>query len=1315
MPSVRLITLGKPCVWVDGNRISLGRKDIALFSYVALSRTPSRREFLADLLWGDGSPQNVRQSLRQSLHHLRQAVGDILVTDETISFNPGAYEIDALVLQENVNSRRFAEAVETYSGDFLEGYEDLAGESFRAWLDAERTGIRLRVEWSLDQLIVQCERGGPEQDILRWTEKRAKLSPFDEKANGDLVRALHHTGRSGDALAHARRFKATFEGELGQSLSANFLGVLAAIQREQPSQKSANVSSSLIFSPDMVGRDREFGELKEAWHAVVAGGSARVWIVGDLGTGKTRLCHEFIAWARRDNNAAVILRVAARNVVGADGAAARIMLSELDTAPGLLGSSPEALAQVGHMVPSIRERLRLPRVSGEGDEFREGIRQVLEDVAAESPIIVLMDDVAVADDTSRRLLLHLAKHPTNGVMLIVTGRVEEAIALGAPDGTSHGANDKRITLRPLTVGQTRSLLDSMLAVEKSAAASLVSQLHSQTGGNPYYIIEVVNGLVEEGHLAPDHSGTWTGPSGSSPRAFPIPPSVLSAVHRRVESLGVNAAGILSAATVLGSGFDAAVAQKLAELSDFERDAGVSELIERRFIRESSSRPGHFDFAQDLVRRVASERLAPKRRAQLHQAAAEIFSSDKSLFGHHRARAKLSPVPSKRFLVIAGIGAIAFFLTLGMFFRFRAPPAVTPGRVAVLPFIVRGGVGAAYLGEGLAQLIAIAIDGVGDIRTVDTRVLFSAANVTSSAKSEAIGEEIAKRFGAAQYVLGDITIGGERIRISAALYSVNAPQSPVTHVSIEGTEREIFEAADRLASKLIAAHLNTPAERTARVATATTRSLPALKAYLNGERALRQGRFDDATDAYAAAVREDSLFALAYWRLKVAAEWALREDMVALGAKGASLYRDQLPQHERQILKGYELEPRYPAAAEQQYRAIINEYPNDIETWFRLGETKFHWGPVQGRPFQLSQSAFEKVLSLDGLHNGAILHLGRIASVDGKKLWLDSLINRARSARMEVHELLELRALRTFRFGTVPEQKLLLAELRSWPDERLIVLSRIVGVYTRNLRGTREIVRLLTEADRPLMTRAHGFGLLARLDVALGQVRAMHSDLARSWQLDPGSSAEIKAGIVTLPFIRPHNEMLRRAHRELREHPGPDSFPGWARTHDKALIDQSWELAFLSARLGDSVQASKYVGNLLTSRQSKRFARQIIALYQFDRGNLGETLKILADTSVDVGLSTESYTIERMLRAETLFRAGKFADAERWYASFPEFFGNDFPILAISQLRLGEIYDRLRRREEAVAAYSRFLEMWADCDIEYRPLLEQTRRRLIALQ
>ncbi len=298
------------------------------------------------------------------------------------------------------------------------------------------------------------------------------------------------------------------------------------------------------------------------------------------------------------------------------------------------------------------------------------------------------------------------------------------------------------------------------------------------------------------------------------------------------------------------------------------------------------------------------------------------------------------------------------------------PSVSATRIAVLPFSVRGGESFAFLAEGLVDLLSRNLDGAEDLRSVDPgTVLTTVAKSGGAASIDAEhGRAVAQRLGAGVYVLGSVLAIGGRLRIQALLYEQAQPGSAaVPQATVEGDTTELFELVDRLSRDLLVGRSRGVSTRLAHTAGTTTHSLSALKAFLEAERQLRAGQdhFDSAVTGFQRAIAEDSSFALAYYRLAVAAGWAERWGIVGPAAERALTFEARLGNRDRRLLQAYDAFRRGAAdAAERRYRAILQDYPDDLEAEFQLADVLYHYNALHGRPLTEARELFESVLAVD---------------------------------------------------------------------------------------------------------------------------------------------------------------------------------------------------------------------------------------------------------------------------------------------------------------------------------------------------------------
>ena len=213
-------------------------------------------------------------------------------------------------------------------------------------------------------------------------------------------------------------------------------------------------------------------------------------------------------------------------------------------------------------------------------------------------------------------------------------------------------------------------------------------------------------------------------------------------------------------------------------------------------------------------------------------------------------------------------------------------------------------------------------------------------------------------------------------------------------------RDASDRVDRLADSLTVRLLR-ELGRTRRIEVFRTASLgsttlPALKAFLRGEQWFRRASWDSAMVAYDEAIRLDSTFALPLWRSGQVLGWAhAAGDSVSVarairaGALAHGLApRDSLLLTADSILAMlYRDIPRVSPAAIRRVFTIAEDltrrYPDDAESWYLLGDVRFHWGAAAGHTPREALDAFDHAIRLDSALAPAYIHAVELAlSLDG---------------------------------------------------------------------------------------------------------------------------------------------------------------------------------------------------------------------------------------------------------------------------------------------------------------------------------------------
>jgi DNA-binding SARP family transcriptional activator/tetratricopeptide (TPR) repeat protein/TolB-like protein len=1331
-----LHTLGELRLEGSTARLSSRRKELTLLTYLARrAPKPVGREELAELLWSERDSAKSRQSLRQALLELKRLTGDGLDTEsDRVSLAKGSVTLDATAFESDLTAGRWDEAVGRWRGEFLTGLDDMGGEEFRIWLESEREGLRRGLRLALLRLIEEARRSGAWKQAIGWAERWVELLPREEEGHRHLIELTHLDGRTAQALAHHAAFRSQLRStDAAPGLAFEQLGLLLERHASKTVGHDA-AGSAALFTPDLVGRGPILAELFAAWNRARHGSSESVLVEGESGIGKSRLCEEFLRSVERESGRTVGVRALAREGARPDGSGVLSqLLAGLAAAPGLAGTPATALAVLARVAPAIKARfptLPEPVVSPSlVDAFREAIAAVAE----EETTVLFVDDLPQIDLPSREALLALVERPPAGVLLIATARTgedEPPLSFPAPPQI------RRVKLQPLSPAEVELLVGSILELTPEDRRHLSARLHAHGGGSPFYIIELISALADEGTLAPTGQGVWRLTARDS--RLPLPTSIRDLITRRLGRLTPPARSILESAAVLGIPFDRELLTEVSGKSPVAVDAAMEELLPHRLIRETGA-PGCYDFAHELVRRHLDRSLPVARGEELSSRAIRALerrATDEPVvstaLAHHRARASGVTAAvrrrNRRRVLIAAGGATLAAVVIAWGLRANAGHSVSASAVAVLPFTVSGSPELGYLREGMVTLLSTELDGVETLRITDPRaVLGMAAQVGSSVPNVEQGRRVAERLGAGTYIIGDIVEAGGRVRINATAYREGRPARLVARAGVEGTTSDLFALVDGVARRLLTGLSPGPYEQLTRVAASTTSSLPALKAYLDGERLFRGGAFQPAVRAFQRATTEDTTFALAYYWLSVASWWADDSQSIDSAAARAVQFGGRLSDRDRRLFQAWNAFLKGDAVnAELVYRQVVDLEPENVEAWLQLGEVLFHSGPRRGLPMSAARKAFERVLYFEPEHTSALLHLARIAASAGNTADLDSLARRILRLNPSGEWAVEVKALRSFAEGDLAEQRQVIAELKTSVEGRVWNTARYVAVGAQDLAGARRLVALLAEPTRPTEVRAFGHLALAHLELTRGRLRAAQAELDTAAVLDPLPALEQRALLALVPFVFVERGQLLALRDSITHVSAPTLVARLETSHLANLHDgvhpelQAYLAAGLSIRAGDTAAALALAQELERPRGSPEAttvaqdgAASIRARVALGGGRmaeaarmLGEVLRLEARVGFIGGSPFYSQGLERFLYATVAENQGQPDEALRWYSSFASNSIFDLIYLAPSHIRRGRILERLGRQKDAAEHYRLALKLYDESDPEFRPLVRE---------
>jgi class 3 adenylate cyclase len=392
-----------------------------------------------------------------------------------------------------------------------------------------------------------------------------------------------------------------------------------------------------------VGRERELAELQGAYGRVADAREPHfVLVVGDAGVGKTTLVRELWHWLAGESPEPV--RATGRCLSYGRGTTYWPLAEIVREHFGLLDSDPPAtvldrLGRHGFLAMTLGlEVARDLHPLAARDRLHDAWVEFFEELAAERPAVVLIEDLHWAEDELLDLIGTLFRQVTGPLLLVGTARPEFAADRPAVGGGRRAGT--QLWLEPLPPAHSEEMLKTMLAAElPSSLRDLVVQ---GAEGNPFFIEELVATFIDQGVLRRSNGG-WS--VEDLPQGFRVPDSVQAVLAARIDLLPPAEKAALQAAAVIGRAFWSGPVYALLE--GVEPDFAVLE--EREFIRRraGSSLTGEREYVirHALTREVAYESLPKASRARLHAAFAawlesgyEARDEHAPLLGHHYAEA-----------------------------------------------------------------------------------------------------------------------------------------------------------------------------------------------------------------------------------------------------------------------------------------------------------------------------------------------------------------------------------------------------------------------------------------------------------------------------------------------------------------------------------------------------------------------------------------------------------------------------------------------------------------------------------------------------
>ncbi|HEY66429.1 MAG TPA: AAA family ATPase [Caldilineae bacterium] len=656
--------LGPPHVTWEGHPLPIPRRQArALLYRLATHLDPLSREQLGLLLWPNVPEITTRTNLSRLLNHLRRALPDpgLLLTQEgQIGLDPTRVWSDTRAWTEalrappsSIPADTLQRIVALYRGSFLEGFSLPHCPEFDQWLIYERGRWERQYLEALAALVEMEIHQGAYEAAIAHALRYLEIDELAEDVHRQLIELYNIVGNRSAALRQFERCVAVLERELGvsplpETRAAYQAALEGRLSEQQPVQPAWTTLPSL--EAPFVGRGEAMYRLRQAYAHVQAGRGEAVLISGEPGIGKSRLLQEFVDTVRHE----------ATTVVGGGHGAERGLpywplmealrphLTAVDWTT--LPIARSSLAEITQLLPELRAslpELSSPAPAEPGQErarlFRALADLLLALAARRPPLILCLDDLHWADEATRSWLGYLGRRIRHVPVLILGAyRTGEAAAVAAlRTELARLGLLQEVRLDGLTEEDVLYLV-RYLSGQASGAEQFSQRMHRETGGNPFFLLEILRAMFEAGILWEDDTG-WSTPVDEATedyRELPLPDTVIQAIRTRLARLSPQARQVAEAGAVIGRRFDMDLVQATSGRREDEVVDALDMLVARQLISEHE---GVYRFDHDLVQTVVYRDLSHGRRRLLHRRAGEALErrqiDDTATLAWHYERAE----------------------------------------------------------------------------------------------------------------------------------------------------------------------------------------------------------------------------------------------------------------------------------------------------------------------------------------------------------------------------------------------------------------------------------------------------------------------------------------------------------------------------------------------------------------------------------------------------------------------------------------------------------------------------------------------------
>ena len=388
---------------------------------------------------------------------------------------------------------------------------------------------------------------------------------------------------------------------------------------------------------DLVGRNVEMAELSEAVNNLRQGKGRVFSICGDAGTGKSRLVEEFkagldlekIQWIEghayaysQDIPYFPLVDLLNRLLNIEENDSPEKVREKIEFGlQSLVGNQEDVIPYVGGLYS-----LNYPETKDVSPEFwksrlQAAILAILSSLADRAPTVFFLEDLHWADPSFVELLRRACLEIQQPAILLCAYRPTFSLFTGHQI-SNIGKIYHDIQLQNLSLSVAQNMLASLLKTE-NIPPDLKRWVQSKAEGNPFYLEELVNSLIESDTLVRDN-GSWK--LTRSIAESDIPTSLHGLITGRLDRLDKHTKRILQKASVIGRDFLYEILKRISELED-RIDGELSQLERLDLIRTRSLQPDiEYMFKHALTQEIVYNGLLKKQRREIHEQIAQVIET-----------------------------------------------------------------------------------------------------------------------------------------------------------------------------------------------------------------------------------------------------------------------------------------------------------------------------------------------------------------------------------------------------------------------------------------------------------------------------------------------------------------------------------------------------------------------------------------------------------------------------------------------------------------------------------------------------------------